>query len=227
MNRILLLILPHLIGVSLAWAQPSERDIVQAVDRDDTATIEALCAESPQTVLAITDPGRGRTLAHRAILRGHLDVLQVLHTRCGMAVDALDGDQRSPIEMAVSGNHADVALYLIEQGVDVNYVRRPPVPPGYPERADPLIKTVIHAQAPLPVLEAMIRAGADLSLTDAEGYNVLHICTLADNYNAAELLLRRYKNSLHVDATDQAGNLPIAYARSEEMAALFRRYNAY
>ena len=227
MKRILMLFLISILLVPLALAQFPAIDAVNAVDRGDEQLIQKWCKESPQAVTTIVDAERGRYLTHRAIMLGQLDVLKALHNTCGMSVTAVDGTKRSPIELAVSGGHTDVALYLIDQGNDVNYVRRPPTPPGFPPRVDPLIKTVIHARASLSVLEAMIRAGADLSITDADGHNVLHICTLADNYNAAELLLRRYKNRLPLDATDNEGYLPIAYSRSDEMERLFRSYNAF
>ena len=227
MKRISLLFFFYLLLAPLAFAQFSAKEAVNAVDRGEVKKIQTWCKETPQAVTTIVDAKRGRYLTHRAIMQGQLDVLKTLHDSCGMSVTAVDGLKRSPLELAVSGNHTDVALYLISKGADVNYVRKPPTPPGYHAREDPLIKTVIHSRVSLSVLEAMIRAGADLSATDADGHNVLHICTLADNYNAAELLLRRYKNRLPLQATDNEGYLPIAYSRSNEMEQLFRSYNAF
>ncbi|MGH6890700.1 MAG: ankyrin repeat domain-containing protein [Dongiaceae bacterium] len=54
-----------------------------------------------------------------AVRRGNLAAVVAALTQ-GAAIDARDGQQQSPLLLAVQGDHRDVALHLVARGADIN-----------------------------------------------------------------------------------------------------------
>jgi hypothetical protein len=82
------------------------------------------CSVLPAVLGSLTMPSAGQSSDQEALLvraasTGDLALVKEL-LQSGVAIDARDGDGRTPLLAAVDGNHHSIAIHLIASGADIN-----------------------------------------------------------------------------------------------------------
>lgn len=166
----------------------------------------------------------------RAAERGDASRLE-LFLKAGMPVDARDSRDWTPLMVAAFNGNESAAKLLIENGADPTARDRAGYTPlhwaalkGYGEvvslvahRMDcnvqsnsgltPLLQAA--AAGHIPVMEMLLRAGADPNLASSEGWTPLHKA-VANGHEAAVALLM--KSGAAVDVRHADGTTPLALA---------------
>lgn len=166
----------------------------------------------------------------RAAERGDASRL-ALFIKAGMSVDARDSRDWTPLMVAAFNGNEAAARLLIENGADPMARDRAGYTPlhwaalkGYGEvvslvahRMDcnvqstsgltPLLQAA--AAGHIPVMEMLLRAGADPNLESGEGWTPLHKAVANGHAIAVRLLL---ESGATVDVTHSAGTTPLALA---------------
>ena len=185
---------------------------------------------NPTVTAALLDAGadvharsqRGRTPLHEAAASASNPAVIELLAAAGADVNARDASGYAPLHSAAWYNHRpEIVTALIAAGADVN-ARDPDgfVPPGREVNVrTPLLTAVFRGVAiiggqrrpntfNLSVVEALVRAGADLTLTDDSGRTALHEAARW-HPGVFPLLLRLGADP---DLRDTEGNTPLDYA---------------
>ena len=139
------------------------------------------------TVLSALDEGlhpdkrdrRGSTALLLAAQHGQVGVARLLLEH-GAQVDSLMKWRFTALALAVMGRHTEVALLLIESGADVNHVV------AMEERS---IFSLAAICGLYPVVEAMLRRGADPGHRDAVGRTVLSYAREIEDADMVRLLV--------------------------------------
>lgn len=88
----------------------------------------------------------------------------------------------TPITLAAKKRHQEVVLYLIDQGVDVNYQET-----NYGKTA--LLSAA--EEGDVEYIKKLVTKGADLTIVDKKYYNVLMLACLHKNFEAANYFLNQ------------------------------------
>eukprot|EP00057_Strongylocentrotus_purpuratus_P029946 XP_780286.3 PREDICTED: ankyrin repeat domain-containing protein 39-like [Strongylocentrotus purpuratus] len=166
----------------------------------------------------------GRTALHIASHKGHLDVTKYLISR-GAEVNKEDNNGRPPLHGAAQNGHLDVTEYLISQKAELDQ-----------NDLKAIHLAIQHGHT--SIIEKLVSAGADLNIQSTDGQTCLHkaikLCnkseeimqgtdTLKDNSDEGELSPEKalvfylLENGAKLDVKDKTGNLPIQYAKDEEI----------
>eukprot|EP00656_Telonema_subtile_P024895 TRINITY_DN27050_c0_g1_i2.p1 TRINITY_DN27050_c0_g1~~TRINITY_DN27050_c0_g1_i2.p1 ORF type:complete len:472 (-),score=73.93 TRINITY_DN27050_c0_g1_i2:89-1504(-) len=168
----------------------------------------------------------GRTEAHWAAWRGHVDCLTVLH-EAGADLSACDADGLTPAHMAGLGGHADCIMVLEKFGADVTQASNDGKTPLHlaayrgnttsverllgagsePEALDNTQKTAVHWAAlggHAEVLEVLRTRGACLDSCDSANKTAAHMAALVGSAACLEVLLEGGE----VDPRDSYGRTP-------------------
>jgi ankyrin repeat protein len=86
----------------------------------------------------------------------------------------------TPLSMAILRCHADMVVYLLDHGADINGRNR--------NGTTPLMQAVANREGSIELVRLLISRGADLNLKDSEGSSALDYATISRNTNAVELL---------------------------------------
>jgi ankyrin repeat protein len=143
--------------------------LMNAIYQRKTAVIEALQAAGAEpdifAAAALGDLARLQTLAER--WSGYLNIY------------ARDGF--TPLQLACYFNQEAAALWLIEQGADVNAVAKNKM------RIAPIHATATHGN--LAILRALLEKGAAVNAEQEGGYTAVHQAAHRNNVPVAQLLL--------------------------------------
>jgi ankyrin repeat protein len=130
--------------------------------------------------------------------------------------------------MIVDANWYSSILYLLQKGANPN------LQSTYAECQSALhiamLSTSVHPEDPeahevfgLLGIEALIKAGADVSANDENGETPLHKAAVFDNLKGAVLLIEAGANLMK---KDNSGKTPLDYARSTMMTKLLKSHGA-
>lgn len=113
------------------------------------------------------------------------------------------------------GDTAELRQFLTQYG---NQVAEEREPSGLP----PVMRAIFETQ--LDCLKMLVKAGAELTSTDPEGWNVLHVAAAMDDMEAAKFVIEACNVPLtHVRNIE--GQRPIDLAESPEMATFLLHAN--
>ncbi len=157
--------------------------LMNAIYQRKTAAVEALLAAGAEpdvfAAAALGDVARLHTLAEA--WPGYLNL------------SARDGF--TPLQLACYFNQETAALWLIEQGADVNAVAKNKM------QIAPLHATATHGN--LAILRALLEKGAEVNAAQDGGYTAVHQAAHRNNVPMAQLLLEFGANPHQPDANGQ------------------------
>ena len=130
---------------------------------------------------------------------GTAEEMKAFYTTNPKLVDALNDRGSSPLTLAAYYNNLEVANYLIDKVDNIN---------GNSDDGTPLMAAVVKGH--LEISKALVEAGADPNLTDANGATALHYAVMFNNQELATLLMDA-KASAYMK--NNAGQSPLDFAK--------------
>ncbi len=183
--------------------------LIDAYNSDKvSALLAAVYANQPAVVEALLDAGAFLFTFEAAAL-GRLERVQEIVQSWPPALDLFAHDGFTALQLACFFGREDVALWLIEQGADVNA-----------QAKNRMLIRPIHATAAngnLRVLQALLERGAKVNAVQEGGYTALHEAAHRGDQPMAELLLSFGANRL---ARNDGGQSPADIALADGYAAL-------
>ncbi|MER7792796.1 SMI1/KNR4 family protein [Streptomyces sp. NPDC097640] len=211
--------------------QQPARALLAAIDDNNPDALSRLFTQGIDPAVEYDDYGLVDLVAFRAVDTGAVELVSPF-IAAGLPVDAqVPGSLRGStmLSSAAENGCLPIAEYLISAGADVNHSDRGD--PNDPD--DPDVGTVLtHAlgsDEPLPMVSALLRAGADPSLSRPDGWTPLMLAVQGGDIRVVEVLLAAGADVLAVKG---AGNrrtnaLRIArFHRHRDIAALLRKVGA-
>jgi ankyrin repeat protein len=125
--------------------------------------------------------------------------MELFFTTNPKSVDALNDRGSSPLTLAAYYNNLDVAKYLIQKVDNIN---------GNSKDGTPLMAAVVKGHT--EIAKALIGAGADPNLTDANGATALHYAVLFNNQELVSLLMDANASAF---MKNDGGQSPLDFAK--------------
>lgn len=122
-------------------------------------------------------------------------------------INDIDEYGESLLHCALSDNRYDIALFLIEKGIDVNILSRSKKTALHYICED----TIVYEGQNLSVMiaELLIQHKVDINIQDDFGNNALWVATVNSNYEMVELLIQ-YNPDIH--SKNKVGKSPLDFA---------------
>ncbi|XP_048258038.1 ankyrin repeat domain-containing protein 50-like [Haliotis rufescens] len=185
---------------------------VSLVDEDGDNILHFACSEGhletvefvlSLNVVDIDSRGGGSwTPVMRATYRGHRDVVELLVSK-GADVSLVDGDGNNILHLACSEGHLETVEFVLSLNVvDINSRGR--------WSLTPVMRAARNGHT--DVLELLVSKGADVSLVDEDGYNILHWACIEGHLETVEFMLSL--NVVDIDARNNDGETAADMARS-------------
>lgn len=170
----------------------------------------------------------GENLLNIAASKGYTEIVRALLPRFDPNVK--NAENRTPLDLAVSGKHRDVIRLLLESGADPNVSDSDRWTPlhiaaesGLHEIFEDLLRsggdvyartilkeTALHLAVKFPnIVRLLIDASADLNVKDYNEATPLHLAVRADSITTIKLLLRA---GADLDAVDENDKTPLHYS---------------
>ena len=130
---------------------------------------------------------------------GTADEMDVFFTTNPILVDALNDRGSSPLTLAAYYNNLPVAKYLIDKVDNIN---------GNSKDGTPLMAAAVKGH--IEIAKALVEAGADPNLTDANGATALHYAVLFNNQELATLLMDANASAF---MKNDSGQSPLDFAK--------------
>ncbi|MCA9918714.1 MAG: ankyrin repeat domain-containing protein, partial [Anaerolineales bacterium] len=127
---------------------------------------------------------------------GDLERLQALVEEWSERLQHFAKDGFTPLQLACYFNQEAAALWLIEQGADVNAVAQNPM------RIAPIHAAATHGN--LIILRALLENGAEVNAAQEGGYTAVHQAAHRNNVPLAQLLLEFGADPHQPDAKGQS-----------------------
>jgi ankyrin repeat protein len=152
-------------------------------------------------------PSRPSTPAtiHSAAQRGDNALITHLISTSRATANDRDEDRITPLHWAAINAHASTCRLLIEMGAEVDAI-------GGDLEASPLQWAARNGH--LYVMHTLLQLGADPSLTDAQGFNTLHLTVHSSAVMPLVLLLQHpaFAAVSSLDSPDSQGHTPLMWA---------------
>ncbi|VEU37348.1 unnamed protein product [Pseudo-nitzschia multistriata] len=188
---------------------------INAVARNKDGYLEKLQKMIEEGQVKEEDPHvDGVTALHVASEGGHLEMVNVLlDAGVETSLVHLDDDNRSPLVLAVSGNHAGVAKALVQAGADPNT----PYVDGDGENHNLLFDAIMVENVEFATL--LIEKGADIYHSDEKKVSTLLQASHRGLTKVVKALLEKHaangSKGEYVDAASEDGITPLTAASSE------------
>ncbi len=162
-----------------------------------------------------TPDEEGRTLLHRAVRQGAIELVDILLKRRA-AVNVGDGLGSTPLHEAVADEQILIIARLLDAGADVN-------------ARDAALRSPLCFAVQLgfgDVAEMLLERGADPNTQDLLGHTPLHEAVEANQFSLLAVLLRRRANAA---LTAKDGKTPLDLAKSKghkAMVDVLQRYQS-
>ena len=210
------------------------RRLETAVTADDVQTIKQITVASPELANAKGQNGLsllmngiyGRKTAVIEALRaagaepdvfaaaalGDLARLQTLAEQWSGYLNIFAKDGFTPLQLACYFNRETTALWLIEQGADVNAVAKNKM------KIAPIHATATHGN--LMIMQALLEKGAEVNAAQEGGYTAVHQAAHRNNVPMARLLLKFGANPHQPDSKGQSAFQLAEAEGNDEVAAV-------
>ncbi|XP_067653124.1 ankyrin-3-like [Haliotis asinina] len=144
-----------------------------------------------------------------AAYHGNSDVLELLVQK-GANTLAVNRKRRNSLHLSCTGGHVDAAKYVLNQtSVDINSKDC--------EEMTPVMLAASHGKS--EVFDILMKKGADLSVTDENGDNILHCSCRGGNVEIVNYILKR--NTLDVNSKGHEEKTPVMLAASHGKSEVF------
>ena len=143
---------------------------------------------------------------------GDLPRLQALVERWSGYLNIFAKDGFTPLQLACYFNQEKAALWLIEQGADVNAVAKNKM------KIAPIHATATHGN--LVILRALLEKGAAVNAGQEGGYTAVHQAAHRNNIPMAQLLLQFGADPHQPDAKGQSARQLAQAEGNAEVAAV-------
>ena len=130
---------------------------------------------------------------------GTVEEMKEFFTTNPKSVDALNDRESSPLTLAAYYNNLAVAKYLIDKVDNIN---------GNSKDGTPLMAAAVKGH--IEIAKALVEAGADPNLTDANGATALHYAVLFNNQELATLLMDANASAF---MKNDGGQSPLDFAK--------------
>ena len=176
--------------------------LMEAARSGNETAVRVMLEKNPKTDTVTPQSAAAICLAAR---NGHFNIVTRLAEH-GSDINAPDGLLRTPLWHAVLERRADIVDYLMGKGADT----------ATRDLQGQTLLMVASQRANIKLMTALLDAGHDPTERDSNGNTALHYATYDDTADhakqAAALLL---KHGAWIDATNKAGEPPLAYAKSK------------
>jgi ankyrin repeat protein len=143
---------------------------------------------------------------------GDLDRLQTLAKRWSGYLNIFARDGFTPLQLACYFNQENAALWLIEQGANVNAVAKNTM------KIAPIHATATHGN--LTILRALLEKGAEVNAEQEGGYTAVHQAAHRNNVPMAQLLLTFGADPHQPDVKGQSAPQLAKVEGNDEVAAV-------
>jgi ankyrin repeat protein len=203
-----------------------DQETAQHPQRNDSANSQP--NQEPEFSIQFTSsrirfsPFGTATPLHCAARGGSVEVASLLVSR-GASISALDGQGRTPLFWAVEAGRLETARFLIEHGAEVNGTNL--------SGSTPLLTASRDTVSP-ELIGFLIKAGADVKTTDAQGENGLHKLAwygyLEKNIETAQIL---FDAGADITSRNNDGKTPLDILldnsfQNPNLVKLYRKYAA-
>lgn len=135
----------------------------------------------------------------------------------GCPLESPDGESDfTPLTYAAAGDNANAAMYLIEQGANVDLRDHC--------GGSPIMHAVTHGS--VRVLRVLLEHGADYRMTNDQGYSLIHLVAgnQRPNVDVVEILREAGLEGIDIHAKDQKGGTAIEILRARpDVSERFRK----
>ncbi|XP_072397895.1 histone-lysine N-methyltransferase EHMT2 [Diabrotica undecimpunctata] len=221
----------------------TENDILDAVSEDDNEKLMSIIASTSVDLNFKLDACNSGTLLHYAAHKGWLKMCHLL-VSLGLHINEIDGEQNTPLMLAIIGHKIDIVQYLVRAGADIALKGTDGMTALHVSskcgnlqackillEAGASIKKYIDCQddggwTPLvwacengfsEITDFLIGQGADHRLRDVEYNEALHWAAFSGCSHIVELLLNR---GCDINTVNAHGETPLHIAARED------RYNS-
>ncbi|CAI9732603.1 serine/threonine-protein phosphatase 6 regulatory ankyrin repeat subunit C-like [Octopus vulgaris] len=127
-------------------------------------------------------------------------------------------DSTTPLLAAVSLNHVDITMILLNAGANVNLADR--------NDCTPLYKAAYHGRPHL--VDILVQAGADINRADKDGQTPLYICVQnAIVHSSFATVQKLLTAGASLDKCDNSGKSPLNVAAHWKLKDMINRHSAY
>lgn len=193
------------------------RKLETAVNENDLLTVQQITANQPALASALGQ--NGLPLLMNAIYQrktavietlqsagaeldifaaaalGNLEKLEALIEEWSSRLNQFAKDGFTPLQLACYFNQDAAALWLIQQGANVNAVAKNQM------KIAPIHATATHGN--LTIMRALLENGADINIAQEGGYTAVHQAAHRNNVSMAQLLLKFGADPHQPDAKGQ------------------------
>ncbi|XP_015596636.1 ankyrin repeat domain-containing protein 16 [Cephus cinctus] len=148
----------------------------------------------------------GDTALHLAVQAGHMNVVRYLCEELSLSqsgVNVTNKDMKRPIHGAAQFSRVHILEYLIQKGAIVDALKRADWTPL-------MLACTKDSQEAYDCVVTLLRASADPTLRNKDGWNSLHLACRSGNIQMIELLVTYSPNSIDIKTNNGRNSLHIA-----------------
>ncbi|OAF71282.1 Ankyrin repeat domain-containing protein 49 [Intoshia linei] len=141
-------------------------------------------------------------------------ILQELHQKYPNLINIQDSDGYSPLHRAVYNDNCEIALYLLDNGANINSLTKSNWTP---------LHSAVHWKH-LDMVVLLIQHGADVNAKTSSNVTPIHLACSSDNREIIECLL--LQEGIDLDVKSNSGDYPIDLCkRHNRYSFLFDMHN--